>query len=197
MIKTVLSEICGKPIICYEQKKGDLKVLLTGGMHHYENTVAHLEELIKIKDSCFNGLHVYIIPDSNPANFLGLNRTFNPKDVPAEYGFLRNLNPFDLSIDFHSDFEARKFYLYERNRFQNGFGSNIYELISNLVPVDGFGEVDIGEHTLEEFNYELGTNISITTETPLLSFSKENQVKFNKILTRLILSEYKQLMEVE
>ena len=179
-----------KPITMYRSKRGEKRVFLSGGIHHYENTIEHLRQLVG--GNGVDGIDLYVVPEMNPGNFLGLNRCFNSLDMPNEYSFLRSLPPLDLAVDFHADFEATKFYVYERHKFDvPDFSSKFFPFL--YVPNRGYEKVDVEtEQTLEELMFLLGAKYSITTETPQGFFrTKNDEVDFNSFLAYTILETIK------
>jgi hypothetical protein len=188
-----------KPIYLYRQENiNSIKALLTGGMHRYENSSQHLYNLMKHHPKILRKYDLYIIPEVNPCNFLGLNRALDHVHVPAEYQFLKELNPFELAVDFHGDFEDVRFYLYERHKpGERNLSQKIFRKVVDYIPVRGYAKVTgQPENTMEEFNYKLGSRYSITTETPLHYFRvKKSQVRFNEDLAKIILETYAEMFE--
>jgi hypothetical protein len=197
--KTKVSAFNKKPIYLYRQENtGGIKALLTGGMHRYENSTNHLYNLMKHHPKILKKYDLYIIPDINPANFLGLNRTLDHVHTPMEYQFLKEINPFQLAVDFHADFSDVRFYLYERHqKGEKNLSQRIFRKVVPLIPVRGYERVGSEkENTMEEFNHKLGSRYSITTETPLHYFRvKKSVVKFNEDLAKIILETYAEMFE--
>jgi hypothetical protein len=192
--KIKVSSFNKKPIYLYRQENpGGIKALLTGGMHRYENSSQHLYNLMKHHPKILKKYDLYVIPEINPCNFLGLNRALDHIHVPAEYAFLKELNPFELAIDFHGDFEDVRFYLYERHKVgERNLSQKIFRKAVELVPVRGYEKVGRQiENTMEELNFKLGSRYSITTETPMRYFrTKKGLIKFNEDLAKIILETY-------
>ena len=192
-IKIKASEFVKRPIFLYRNcNKNKPKALFTGGIHHYENTIAHLYEFMDKPPSITREFDLYIIPEINPGNFLGLNRTFDVNDVPHEYRFLRDINPVSLAVDFHADFEGDRFYVYERAK-QDSLCPLLFAKLGRNVPLLGkkaFEPEDLGEKTLEEFNFDLGSDYSLTTETHNRLLLPNEQIEFNKRLAKLLLETY-------
>ena len=180
------------PINLYRCKRGNTRVFFSGGIHHYENTRKHLHRLVA--GNGVEGIDLMVVPEMNPGNFLGLNRCFNMLDIPNEYAFLRGLPPLDLAVDFHADFEATKFYVYERHLF--GYKDFCNKWFQKLyIPCRGYEKIEPElESTLEEFMHGIGAKYSITTETPQGFFrTHSGEVDFNFYLAETILDTIKSL----
>ena len=191
--KTTVGYFNKKPIDMYRSKQGEKRVFFSGGIHHYENTRNHLHRLVQGEG--IEGIDLLVVPEMNPGNFLGLNRCFNSLDMPNEYSFLRNLQPLDLAVDFHADFEATKFYMYERRKIgERRFGEQLFDRL--YIPCRGYGVVEPEpEHTLEEIQFLLGARYSITTETPQGAFPNiKEEEEFNHFLAMLILEKAREIL---
>lgn len=155
--------------------EGYPKVFVSGGMHKYENTKRSAMSLITGKMSLcelnlfndlYNNLDLYIVPDINPINYAGLNRSFLPEKEFREYKFIEDTGPFSLALDLHADVEDETFYMYERRHSNRSIMRHVMRRIKKFSDIGEKQNNHKNEGTLEEHHWRKGTTWSITTEAP-------------------------------
>lgn len=133
-------------------------ILIAGGVHGDEP--AGVEAAIKFLERDNSELLAHfsfvVIPCINPAGYIydtrentdnvDINRSFETDEV-VEAAIVKNAirdMQFTLSIDFHEDYEAKGFYIYEGIRNEQYLGPKIAKVVKSIGPIDA---EDSGEET--------------------------------------------------
>ena len=129
------------------------RLLLTSGVHGDEP--AGIESLLRFLESVEAppGFELFAVPCANPAGYVrdtrengrgvDINRSFEAEDE-KEVRILKSLlagESFDCHVDFHEDWEATGFYMYETCK--NGaseIGPSIIERVEAVMAIDPDGE---------------------------------------------------------
>lgn len=126
------------------------QVLITGGMHGDEpaGVEAVLEFLERDNTALLKKFSFVIIPCINPygyvhntretRNDIDINRSFETDDV-AEVAIIKKVlgqTQFSLAIDFHEDYDATGFYLYEGKRDEKYIGPKLAAAAKAIGPID-------------------------------------------------------------
>jgi len=134
------------------------RILLTAGVHGNEpsGVEAVLRFLEKDHGDLLNHFEFSIIPCVNPEGYVqdtrengqgvDINRAFEEDNV-AEVQIVKNLfseNQADCFLDFHEDWEATGFYLYEGTRDDQSIGPRIISQVETIGPIDLKGDDDGG-----------------------------------------------------
>lgn len=135
-------------------------ILITGGMHGDEpaSVEAVLQFLERVPTQLQQQFSFTVIPCINPYGYvhntrenqdgIDINRSFETDEVP-EVTIVKeaidNMH-FLFTIDFHEDYEAKGFYLYEGKRDEQYFGPEIADKVKIFGPIDSD---DSGEDTTE------------------------------------------------
>jgi hypothetical protein len=126
------------------------KVLLTGGVHGDEP--AGVETVLRFLESGqaqqWQHFEFALIPCVNPGGYarntrenhqgIDVNRSFEEEEV-AEVRILKDLlrrHRWDCHVDFHEDWEARGFYMYEGRRQGPPLGPQIIRRVEQIGPID-------------------------------------------------------------
>ena len=122
-------------------------VLITGGMHGDEpaGVEAVLQFLERDNTALLNKFSFIVIPCINPYGYvhntretldgIDINRAFETEDA-AEVAIVKKAlgqTQFSLAIDFHEDYDATGFYLYEGKRDKNTSDLNSPSLAKRLA----------------------------------------------------------------
>jgi protein MpaA len=171
-------------------------VLITAGVHGDEpaGPEAILHFLGRDNRALFQRFNFFILPCINPhgyerntrenSNGSDLNRSFEA-DIKAEVGFVKAMlkdRRFCCTIDFHEDWEATGFYLYEARRNALLMGEELLREVEKIGPIDtdtGGDEGDValapghypvalawGTSGLVPYLYHFHTDHALNTETP-------------------------------
>ncbi len=126
------------------------QVLITGGMHGDEpaGVEAVLQFLERDNTQLLKDFSFLVIPCINPYGYVhntretfdgvDINRAFEAEDI-AEVAFVKKAlgqTQFSLAIDFHEDYEATGFYLYEGKRDEKYIGPELAAAAKTIGPVD-------------------------------------------------------------
>jgi len=126
------------------------KILITGGVHGDEpaGVEAVLQFLARDNTELLKRFSFIVIPCVNPYGYvhetrensdgIDINRSFEDEQV-SEVDILKRAigqTQFTLAIDFHEDYEATGFYLYEGNRDGQYLGPKIVNVVKNIGPID-------------------------------------------------------------
>ena len=165
-------------------------VLITGGMHGDEpaGVEAVLQFLERDNTALLNKFSFLIIPCINPYGYvhntretldgIDINRAFETEDV-AEVTIIKKAldkTQFSLAIDFHEDYDATGFYLYEGKRDEKYIGPKLAVAAKVIGPID---PDDPGEDApdLAEGVYKVATSWGTQGLAPyLLHFHSEHVI---------------------
>ena len=126
------------------------QVLLTGGVHGDEpaGVEAVLQFLERDNTALLKNFSFVIIPCINPYGYvhntretrggIDINRSFETDDV-TEVAIIKKVldqTEFSLAIDFHEDYDATGFYLYEGNRDEKYIGTKLATAAKAIGPID-------------------------------------------------------------
>ena len=142
------------------QSENAKNILVTGGVHGDEpaGLKAALHFLERDNSELLQRFSFVVIPCINPYGYVhnvrenkekvDINRSFEQDDV-LEAKIVKNSlegQQFSFAIDFHEDFEATGFYLYEGQRDESYVGPEIVDAVKRIGPID---TDDSGEDTSE------------------------------------------------
>ena len=165
-------------------------VLITGGMHGDEpaGVEAVLQFLARDNTALLKNFSFLVIPCINPYGYVrntretldgvDINRAFEAEDV-AEVAILKKAlgkTQFSLAIDFHEDYDATGFYLYEGKRDGKYIGPKLATVAKAIGRID---PEDPGEDApeLAEGVYKVATAWGTQGLTPyLLHFHSEHVI---------------------
>ena len=165
-------------------------VLITGGMHGDEpaGVEAVLQFLERDNTDLLNKFSFLIIPCINPYGYvhntretldgIDINRAFETENV-AEVTIVKEAlgqTQFSLAIDFHEDYDATGFYLYEGKRDEKYIGHKLAVTAKTIGSID---PDDPGEDApdLAEGVYKVATSWGTQGLTPyLLHFHSEHVI---------------------
>ena len=166
------------------------QVLITGGMHGDEpaGIEAVLQFLARDNTALLKNFSFVIIPCINPYGYVhniretsddvDINRSFETDDV-AEVAIIKKAlgqTQFSFAIDFHEDYDATGFYLYEGKRDEQYIGPELATAAKAVGPID---PEDPGEDApdLAEGVYKVATEWGTQGLTPyLLHFHSEHVI---------------------
>ena len=126
------------------------RVLITGGMHGDEpaGVEAVLQFLARDNTALLNNFSFVLIPCINPYGYvhgtretrdgIDINRSFETDDI-VEVSIVKKAlgqSQFSLAIDFHEDYDANGFYLYEGNRDEQYIGTELAAAAKAIGPID-------------------------------------------------------------
>ena len=166
------------------------RVLITGGMHGDEpaGVEAVLQFLERDNTTRLKNFSFLVIPCINPYGYvyntretldgIDINRAFETDDV-AEVAIVKKAlgqTQFSLAIDFHEDYDATGFYLYEGKRDEKYIGPRLATAAKAIGPLD---PDDPGEDApdLAEGVYKVATSWGTQGLTPyLLHFHSEHVI---------------------
>lgn len=164
-------------------------ILITGGMHGDEpaGVEAVLQFLARDNTTLLKNFSFLVIPCINPYGYvhntretfgdIDINRAFETEDI-AEVTIIKKAlgqTQFALAIDFHEDYEANGFYLYEGKRDEKYIGPDL-AAAKAIGPMD---PDDPGEDApdLAEGVYKVATSWGTQGLTPyLLHFHSEHVI---------------------
>ena len=165
-------------------------ILITGGMHGDEpaGVEAVLQFLARDNTTLLKNFSFLVIPCINPYGYvhntretfgdIDINRAFETEDI-AEVTIIKKAlgqTQFALAIDFHEDYEANGFYLYEGKRDEKYIGPDLATAAKAIGPMD---PDDPGEDApdLAEGVYKVATSWGTQGLTPyLLHFHSEHVI---------------------
>lgn len=165
-------------------------ILITGGMHGDEpaGVEAVLQFLARDNTALLNKFSFIVIPCINPYGYvhnsretldgIDINRAFEAEDV-AEVTIIKKAlsqTQFSLAIDFHEDYDATGFYLYEGKRDKEYIGPKLAIAGKTIGAID---PDDPGEDApdLAEGIYKVATSWGTQGLTPyLLHFHSEHVI---------------------
>ena len=165
-------------------------VLITGGMHGDEpaGVEAVLQFLERDNTTLLKNFSFLVIPCINPYGYvhntretldgIDINRAFETDDV-AEVVIVKKAlgkTQFSLTIDFHEDYDATGFYLYEGKRDEKYIGPKLATAAKAIGPID---PDDPGEDApdLAEGVYKVATSWGTQGLIPyLLHFHSEHVI---------------------
>ena len=125
-------------------------ILLTGGVHGDEpaGVAATLQFLERDNTELLKRFTFVVIPCINPYGYVhgtrenregvDINRAFDTMDVP-EVAIVKKAiaqTQFSLAIDFHEDYDATGFYLYEGKRDEAYIGVELADAVKTIGPID-------------------------------------------------------------
>ena len=126
------------------------RVLITGGMHGDEpaGVEAVLQFLARDNTALLKNFSFVVIPCINPYGYVhdtretrdgvDINRSFETEDI-VEVTIVKKAlgqTQFSLAIDFHEDYDATGFYLYEGNRAEQYIGPELAAAAKAIGPID-------------------------------------------------------------
>jgi hypothetical protein len=165
-------------------------VLITGGMHGDEpaGVEAVLQFLERDNTARLKNFSFLVIPCINPYGYvhntretldgIDINRAFETEDV-AEVAIVKKAlgkTQFSLAIDFHEDYDATGFYLYEGKRDEKYIGPKLAVAAKAIGSID---PEDSGEDApdLAEGVYKVATSWGTQGLAPyLLHFHSEHVI---------------------
>ena len=165
-------------------------ILITGGMHGDEpaGVEAVLQFLERNNATLLKKFSFLVIPCINPYGYVhntretlgdvDINRAFETGDI-AEVAIIKKAlgqTQFSLAIDFHEDYDATGFYLYEGKRDEKYIGPDLAAAAKAIGPID---PDDPGEDApdLTEGVYKVATSWGTQGLTPyLLHFHSEHVI---------------------
>ena len=126
------------------------RVLITGGMHGDEpaGVEAVLQFLARDNTALLNNFSFILIPCINPYGYvhgtrethagIDINRSFEADDIVEATIVKKALGQtqFSLAIDFHEDYDATGFYLYEGNRNEQYIAPELAAAAKAIGPID-------------------------------------------------------------
>lgn len=137
--------------ICLESSTNAPKnILITGGVHGDEpaGVQAVLQFLARDNAELLKWFSFVVIPCVNPYGYVhdtrenrdgvDINRSFETEEV-SEVAIVKKAlgqTQFSLAIDFHEDYDATGFYLYEGKRDEQYIGPKIANVIQTIGPID-------------------------------------------------------------
>ncbi len=137
--------------ICLESSTKEHKnILITGGVHGDEpaGVEAVLQFLARDNTELLKRFTFVVIPCVNPYGFVhdtrensdsaDINRSFETIKVLEAAIVKKSLHQmqFSLAIDFHEDYEATGFYLYEGKRDEQYIGPQLADAVKTIGPID-------------------------------------------------------------
>ena len=165
-------------------------ILITGGMHGDEpaGVEAVLQFLARDNTTLLKNFSFLVIPCINPYGYVhntretlgdvDINRAFETGDI-AEVAIIKKAlgqTQFAITIDFHEDYDATGFYLYEGKRDEKYIGPDLATAAKAIGPMD---PDDPGEDApdLAEGVYKVATSWGTQGLTPyLLHFHSEHVI---------------------
>lgn len=137
--------------ICLESSiEAPKNILITGGVHGDEpaGVEAVLQFLARDNTELLKQFTLVVIPCVNPYGYVhdtrensdgvDINRSFETEEV-SEVAIVKKAlgqTQFSLAIDFHEDYEATGFYLYEGKRDEQYIGPEIANVVKSIGPID-------------------------------------------------------------
>lgn len=126
------------------------QVLITGGVHGDEpaGVEAVLQFLARDNTTLLKNFSFLVIPCINPYGYvhgtretrdtIDINRSFETDDI-VEVTIIKRVlgqTQFSLAIDFHEDYDATGFYLYEGKRDEQYIGPKLAVAAKTIGPID-------------------------------------------------------------
>ncbi len=125
-------------------------ILITGGVHGDEpaGVEAVLQFLARDNTELLKRFSFMVIPCVNPYGYvhdtrenkdgIDINRSFEEEKVCEVVVLKRAIGQtqFSFAIDFHEDYEATGFYLYEGKKDEQYLGPKIVDVVKTLGPID-------------------------------------------------------------
>lgn len=157
----IIGEVTNCPIYLYHLESlssNPAHILITGGVHGDEpaGVEAVLKFLARDNTELLEHFSFNIIPCINPYGYVhdkrensknvDINRSFEKEDV-LEAVIVKEAvrdKQYTLAIDFHEDYDAKGFYIYEGIRDGGLIGPKIAEVVQTIGPID---TDDSGEDT--------------------------------------------------
>ena len=166
------------------------QVLITGGMHGDEpaGIEAAVQFLERDNTALLRNFSFLVIPCINPYGYVrntretfngvDINRSFETDNVPEVAIVKKALGQtqFSFAMDFHEDYDATGFYLYEGKRDEKYIGPQLAAAAKAIGPID---PDDPGEDApdLAEGIYKVATSWGTQGLTPyLLHFHSEHVI---------------------
>ena len=165
-------------------------VLITGGVHGDEpaGVEAVLQFLERDNAELLKRFAFVVIPCVNPYGYVhdtrtnredvDINRAFEEEEV-AEVAIVKRVlgqTQFSLAVDFHEDYEANGFYLYEGKRDEQYIGVALADVAKTIGPVDT-DESDKDASDIDEGVYKVASAWGTQGLTPyLLHFHSEHVI---------------------
>ena len=165
-------------------------ILITGGVHGDEpaGVEAVLQFLERNNSTLLKKFSFLVIPCINPYGYvhntretlgdIDINRAFETEDI-AEVAIIKKAlgqTQFAIAIDFHEDYDATGFYLYEGKRDEKYIGPGLVAAAKAIGPID---PDDPGEDApdLAEGVYKVATSWGTQGLAPyLLHFHSEHVI---------------------
>lgn len=216
-----LEEVAGYPLyrISMGEEGEKKKVLLSAGVHGDEpaGPEAVLVFLARDHAELLQHFRFCILPCVNPCGYVhnkrengqgvDVNRALEGDEV-AEARFIKGAlegRRFDFVADFHEDWEAKGFYMYEGRREGPLLGPEIVQGVEKVGPIDTENsEEDIpiskgvlgidpewGTQGMTSYVYTFHTDHVVTTETPS-SWPLERRVKAQLTALDVMLKHYRE-----
>ncbi len=125
-------------------------ILITGGVHGDEpaGVEAALQFLERDNGTLLQRFSFIVIPCINPFGYVhktrenrdgvDINRSFETEEV-SEVAIVKRAigqTQFSLAIDFHEDYDATGFYLYEGKRDEQHIGPELTKVVKAIGPID-------------------------------------------------------------
>ena len=157
----IIGAVDDNPIYLFKlqsQSCNPKQILITGGVHGDEpaGVEAAIKFLTRDNNELLNHFTFVVIPCINPYGYINdtrenrnkvdINRSFEKDDVletEIVKGAISNMK-FAMTIDFHEDYEAKGFYLYEGIQNEEYLGPQITNVVKSIGPID---TEDSGEDT--------------------------------------------------
>lgn len=177
--------------ICLESSANVPKnILITGGVHGDEPAGVQtvLQFLARDNAELLKRFTFVVIPCVNPYGYVhdtrensdgvDINRSFETEEV-SEVAIVKKAlgqTQFSLAIDFHEDYEATGFYLYEGKRDGQHIGPQLADAVKSIGPID---TEDSGEDTtnIAEGVYKVASEWGTQGLAPyLLHFHSEHVI---------------------
>ncbi len=192
-------------------------VLITAGIHGDEpaGPAAIIRFLERNNSHLFEHFNFLLLPCINPAGFehnkrenldgIDINRSFESDDITEVTLVKEALHGlrFAFTIDFHEDWEARGFYLYEDKRDKKWKGPVIINAVKKMGSIDkssaesdiplyeGGAQVDPawGRKGFAPYLYNFHTDHVIISETPT-AWNIEQRAKAHLIALDTLIDQY-------
>ncbi len=163
-----------------ENADASCTILLTAGVHGDEpaGVEAALRFLEQDQADLLQHFAFCVVPCINPTGYVrntrensrgaDINRSFEADQVP-EAEIVKELlrgRQFDCFIDFHEDWEAKGFYLYEGRRNRQFFGSEIIRHVEKIGPIDL--DIDEGDPPISRGVYPVSSSWGLQGLAPYI-----------------------------
>lgn len=158
----IIGSVNDNPIYFFQiesQSSNPKLMLITGGVHGDEpaGVEAAINFLARDNSELLTHFSFVVVPCINPDGYIhdtrenreniDINRSFETDEV-MEAAIVKDAirdMQFTLTIDFHEDYEAKGFYLYEGIRNEQYLGPKIAKVVKSIGPID---PEDSGEETV-------------------------------------------------